>query len=136
MARSLRVDIADGGYHITARGQNRQRICHEARDYADFLKRLDGMSERYGVQVHGYVLMPNRYHLLIRTPRANASAALQWLNNGYAMALNRRHRRCGHVFQGRFKGILVEEAWMLDLSSDILIPGEIDFAHWAFYTSS
>ncbi len=69
MARPLRIDIADGWYHITARGQNRQRIYHEVRDYADFLKRLEGMGKRYGVQVHGYVLMPNHYHLLVYLER-------------------------------------------------------------------
>jgi hypothetical protein len=75
------------------------------------------MTKRYGVEVHAYVLMPNHYHLILRTPGANASEALQWLNNGYAMWRNRRHGRTGHVFQGRFKSILVEDGqWLLELS--------------------
>jgi hypothetical protein len=75
------------------------------------------MTQRYSIEVHAFVLMPNHYHLLIRSPRANVSHAMQWLNNGYAMWWNRRHRRTGHVFQGRFKGILVEGGgWVLELS--------------------
>ncbi len=117
MARPLRVNVAGGWYHLTARGQNRQRIYEDARDYREFLDRLKEMSGRYGLEVHGYVLMPNHYHLIARSPKADTSEALQWLNTGYAMWWNRRHRRTGHVFQGRFKGIVVEEGgWLLELS--------------------
>jgi len=117
MARPLRSNVAGGWYHITSRGQNRRRLYDDARDRGDFVDRLEEMSKRYGVEVHAYVLMPNHYHLLIRTPRANPSAAMQWLNNGYGMWRNRRHGLRGHVFQGRFKGILVEGgAWVLELS--------------------
>ena len=116
MARPLRIDVAGGWYHITARGQNRERIYDDARDYADFVERLEEMTRRYGVELHAYVLMPNHYHLILRSPKANTSAAMQWLNNGYGMWRNRRHGRTGHVFQGRFKGILVEGgAWLLEL---------------------
>ncbi|MFH0909679.1 MAG: transposase [bacterium] len=117
MARPLRINVAGGWYHITARGQRRERIYYDARDRMEFLGRVEEMTKRYGVDVHAYVLMPNHYHLLIRTPKGNASAALQWLNNGYGMWWNRRHRQSGHVFQGRFKSILVEGGgWILGLS--------------------
>ncbi len=108
MSRPLRINIAGGWYHITSRGQRRQPIFYDDRDRAEFLCRLEEATNRYAVQVHAYVLMSNHYHLLIRTPRANASEAMQWLNNGYGMWWNRRHGQVGHVFQGRFKSILVE----------------------------
>jgi REP element-mobilizing transposase RayT len=111
------VNVAGGWHHLTSRGQNRQRIFEDARDYRDFLSRLEEMSGRYGLEVHGYVLMPNHYHLIARSPKANTSEAMQWLNNGYAMWRNRRHGRTGHVFGGRYKGIVVEEGqWLLELS--------------------
>jgi REP element-mobilizing transposase RayT len=117
MTRPLRIDIANGWYHITSRGQNRQRIYADVADRKDFLARLEEMTKRFDLELHAYVLMPNHYHLLIRTPNANASPAMQWLNNGYGMWRNRRHGLTGHVFQGRFKGILVEQsAWLLSLS--------------------
>jgi putative transposase len=117
MARPLRIDVPGGWYHITARGQNRRPIFDDGRDHEEFLCRLEEMTKRFGVELHAYVLMPNHYHLLVRCPKANGSRAMQWLNNGYAMWRNRRHRTVGHVFQGRFKAILVEEGqWVLALS--------------------
>jgi hypothetical protein len=75
------------------------------------------MRARYRVRVHAYGLMPNHYHLLVRTPEGNISAALQWLNGSYAMWYNRRHGCSGHLFGERFKAILVEDgAWVLELS--------------------
>lgn len=117
MARPLRINVTNGWYHITARGQNRERIYWVTRDRRHFLELVKEMTKRFGVEVHAYVLMSNHYHLLIRTPRANASRALQWLNQSYGMWWNLRHGRTGHVFQGRFKSILIEGGgWVLDLS--------------------
>lgn len=117
MARPLRVNIEGGWYHITSRGQNRERIYYDAGDRNHFLELLEEVSKRFGVEVHVYVLMANHYHLLIRTPKANASVAIQWLNQSYGLWWNRRHGRSGHVFQGRFKGVLVEGGgWILALS--------------------
>lgn len=117
MARPLRIDVADGWYHITSRGNNRQNIYLDDQDRKHFLELLSGLPERFRVEVHAYVLMDNHYHLLIRTPGANASRAIQWLNVSYSLWWNRLRERCGHVFQGRFKSILVEGgSWLLDLS--------------------
>jgi REP element-mobilizing transposase RayT len=117
MARPLRIDLADGWYHITSRGNNRQNIYLNDQDRKYFLGLLAEMPERFRVEVHAYALMNNHYHLLIRTPNANASRAVQWLNVSYSVWWNRRHERCGHVFQGRFKSILVEGgSWLLELS--------------------
>ena len=87
MARPLRIDIAYGWYHITNRGLDRRQIFNDDRDYGHFLELLGEMHERYLVRVHAYVLMTNHYHLLIQTPEANASRALQWLNVSYSCLL-------------------------------------------------
>jgi len=117
MARPLRIQFRNGWYHVTARGNNRQRIYFDERDRLHFLELLGEMSERQEVEVHAYVLMDNHYHLLVRTPQANLSAAIQWLNVAYSIWWNRRHRRAGHVFQGRFKAVVVESGqWVLECS--------------------
>ena len=115
MARPLRVDIADGWYHITARGTDRRTIFTERREREHFLELLEALVNRYGVRLHAYVLMDNHYHLLLQTPRANLSAALQWLQVSYSMWFNRRHERVGPLFQGRFKSVPVdgEGSWAL-----------------------
>lgn len=116
MARALRIDIRDGWYHITNRGLDRQRIFEDTRDYGHFLELLGEMHERYLVRVHAYVLMANHYHLLIQTPEANASQAMQWLNMSYSLWFNCRHNRVGPLFQGRFQSVLIEGdgAWVLE----------------------
>ena len=118
MARPVRVDVANGWYHITARGIERRAIFADERDHIHFLELLPALRERYGLEIHAYVLMSNHYHLLIRTPRANASAAIQWLNVSYSVWFNRRRGRVGHVFQGRFASVLIEGdgAWCLAAS--------------------
>jgi putative transposase len=116
MARPLRIDIKDGWYHITNRGINRQSIFDDDRDNEHFLELLGEVHERYAVRIHGYVLMGNHYHLLIQTPEANASRALQWLNVSYSLWYNCRHYRVGPLFQGRFKSVLIEGegSWVLE----------------------
>ena len=118
MARPVRVDVEGGWYHVTARGIERRAIFGDGRDHEHFLELLGAMGERYGVEIHAYVLMGNHYHLLIRTPHANASAAIQWLNVSYSVWFNRRRKRVGHVFQGRFSSVLIdgEGSWALSAS--------------------
>lgn len=118
MTRPLRININGGWYHVTARGIERRPVFGDERDYGHFLDLLAAMCERYGVKVHTYVLMGNHYHLLIETPHSNASRAMQWLNVSYSVWFNRRHRRCGPLFQGRFKSVLVdgEGGWALEAS--------------------
>jgi hypothetical protein len=78
------------------------------------------MIGRYSIQVHAYVLMSDHYHLLVRTPEANLSAALQWLNVAYSIWWNRRHGRSGHLFGGRFRAVLVEGGdWVLACSLSV-----------------
>jgi len=112
------VDIEGGWYHITARGIERRVIFEDRRDHRHFLEVLADLPERFGVEIHAYALMGNHYHLLIRTPSANASVAIQWLNVSYSVWFNRRRRRVGHVFQGRFGSTLVDGdgSWALNAS--------------------
>jgi putative transposase len=117
MARPLRVDIAGGWYHVTARGDHRRTIFCDGRDEQHFCELLGEMREQFRVQVLAYVLMGNHYHVMVCTPEANLSRAIQWLNVSYSVWFNKRHGEVGHVFQGRFKAIVVEgEGWGIVLS--------------------
>lgn len=117
MARAIRINVKDGIYHVMSRGDNRKVIFHDGRDGEHFEELLSEMRERFRVKILAYVAMINHYHLLIQTPEANCSAAIQWLNIAYGMWHNKRHGCYGHVFQGRFGSVLVENgAWVLELS--------------------
>jgi REP element-mobilizing transposase RayT len=108
MARPLRIQWEGAWYHITSRGNERQLIFRNDEDRSEYLGRLSQMTERYRLRLHGYTLMDNHWHGLLETLEANLSRAMQWLNSGYCGWFNRRHRRTGHLLQGRFKGIVVE----------------------------
>jgi REP element-mobilizing transposase RayT len=117
MARPIRVQYAGAWYHVTSRGQERQEIFKDDRDRGHFLELLGLTVARYRVRIHAYVLMDNHYHLIIETPEANLSRAVQWLNVSYSVWYNLRHGRVGHLVQGRFKAIVMESAgWGLKLS--------------------
>src|SRR5208283_3969210 len=107
MARALRIQRPGGRYHVTARGNDRQDIFLDEGDHFHWLELLGELGERFGVRVHAYVLMDNHYHLLLETPEANLSRAMHWLNVSYSVAFNRRHRRHGHLLQGRFGAFAV-----------------------------
>jgi len=109
MARPLRIQFPGAIYHVISRGNERKPIV---RDDADRQKRVDWLRravETYGWQLHAFALMNNHEHLFVETPEGNLSAGMQYLNGSYTSYFNRRHRRAGHLFQGRFKGHLVEE---------------------------
>ena len=109
MARPLRIEFAGAIYHVMSRGNARQEIVL---DDADREKRLDWLRrtvETHGWLLHAFALMPNHDHLFVETPQPNLSAGMQFLNGSYASYFNWRHRRSGHLFQGRFKGHLIEE---------------------------
>jgi len=101
---------------VTARGNERKAIFRDAADRERFLKLLEESVERFGVVLHAYVLMDNHYHLLVETPQANLSDAMQWLGVSYTGWFNRRHRRVGHLFQGRFTAILLEASAAVEVS--------------------
>lgn len=109
MARPLRIDIEDGLYHVTSRGWERRVVVRDDRDRQRWLELLDRVATRCGWRVFAWVLMRNHFHLYLRTPQPNLSAGMHDLNSGYASGFNRRYRRCGSLFQGRFKAVLVED---------------------------
>jgi REP element-mobilizing transposase RayT len=120
MSRPLRINLAGGWYHVTARGHNRRAIFLDVTDRNHFLELLSDMTARHRIEVHAYVLMGNHYHLLVRTPDANLSQAIQWLNVSYSVWWNRKHQQCGSLFQGRFKAVIVEGGgWLLPLTQYI-----------------
>ena len=117
MTRPLRVDVEDGWYHVTSRGIDRNAIFSNDAEHEHFLELLGEMADRFRVIVHAYVELDNHYHLILQTPDANLSQAMQWLNISYAVWVNRRRGRVGPLMQGRFKSIPVENSsWAYTLS--------------------
>jgi len=117
MARPLRIDIEDGVYHVTSRGWERRVVVRDDQDRQRWLELLDRVATRCGWRVFAWALMNNHFHLYLRTPWPNLSAGMHDLNSGYASGFNRRWRRCGALFQGRFKAVVVEqESHALELS--------------------
>ena len=108
MARPLRLQLADAWYHVTARGLERREIFTREEHYAHFMALLPEWVARFRLGLHAYVLTPNHVHLVVNTPEANLSAAMQWLKTSYSMWFNRRTRRVGPLFQGRYQAELLE----------------------------
>ena len=122
MARPLRIEYPGATYHITSRGNARGRIYTDDADRAQFLSILGSVTRKYNWLCHAYCLMDNHYHLLIETPDANLSLGMRQLNGVYTQFFDRRHKRPGHVFQGRFKGILVDrEQYLLELARYVVL---------------
>lgn len=116
MARPLRIEFAGAVYHITSRGNAGDNIFTSKKDRRLFLSLLEEVKEKYNWFFHAYCLMPNHYHLLIETPDGNLSIGMRHLNGVYTQNFNKRHQRTGHIFQGRFKAILVQkESYLLEL---------------------
>ena len=122
MARPLRLEFSGAIYHLTSRGNARQKVFFSDSDRELFLSTLAGVVGRYEWICHAYCLMANHYHLLVETPKANLSIGMRQLNGIYTQSFNRRHKRVGHLFQGRFKAILVEkESHLLELCRYIVL---------------
>ena len=109
MTRPLRIEFKGAVYHITSRGNARQAIFLTEEDFADFLRVLCSVVKRYRFLLHAYCLMNNHYHLMIETPEGNLSKGMRQLNGLYTQRFNQRHQRVGHLFQGRYKAILVDK---------------------------
>ena len=120
MARPCRVEYAGALYHVMNRGNRRERVFRKTADYALFLDRLGRFSAEFGVEVLSYCLMPNHFHLFLRTREANLSRFMQSLLTSYTVFVNRRDRTSGHIFQGRFKAQLVEGEGYFDTLSRYL----------------
>jgi putative transposase len=122
MARPLRLEFAGALYHITSRGNRRDNIFEGNDDREQFLQLLNDVCESYNWVCHSYCLMSNHYHLLIETPDANLSKGMRQLNGVYTQTFNRNHNHVGHLFQGRFKAILVEkQSYLLELARYIVL---------------
>lgn len=124
MARPLRLEFAGALYHVTARGNERRSIFlgDADTDRAAFLDVLASSCERFNWILHAYCLMTNHQHLLVETPEANLSAGMRQLNGVFTQHVNRTHGRVGHLFQGRFKAILIErESYLLELARYVVL---------------
>ena len=108
MVRPLRIEYAGAVYHITSRGDRREPIAQDDADRALFLAVLGQALARFDAQAWAYCLMGNHYHLVLHTRQANLSRLMRQINGVYTQAFNRRYGLTGHLFQGRFKAILVD----------------------------
>ena len=108
MPRPARIELENGCYHVMSRGNARQSIFLDDADRDRFLEQLQERLQTYEVLLYAYALMSNHFHLLVRTPRANLSRFMQRLNTSYALYFRYRHGRPGHVFQGRYKALVVD----------------------------
>lgn len=109
MPRGPRLDAPGVLHHVMARGLDRQSIFRDDRDRDDFVRRLATLAQAGALVVYAWALLPNHFHLLVRTGNRPLPRAMRSLLTGYAGAFNRRHRRSGHLFQNRYKSIVVEE---------------------------
>ena len=114
VARPLRINLAGAWYHVTGRGNGGEPIFRGDADRHRFLGLLSELPERFSLEVHAFVLMDNHYHVLVRCREANLSHAIRWLQTSHAARFNWAHGRRGHVFQGRFKSVLLLDGDRLD----------------------
>ena len=117
MGRPLRIEYPGALYHVTSRGNERRDIFLDDSDRRKFLDILEDYHDRYGILIYCYVVMDNHYHVVVETPQGNLLKVMHGINSGYTGYFNRKYGRAGHLFQGRYKGILVErDAYLLELS--------------------
>lgn len=117
MARPLRIEYDGAIYHVTARGNERSKIFFSKRDYQKFKEYISAAKSKYVFDLHAYVLMTNHYHLIIETPYGNLGKIMHYLNGSYTTYINTKRKRSGHLFQGRYKAILIDkDSYLLELS--------------------
>lgn len=144
MGRPLRIEYPGAFYHVTSRGSEKKDVFKSRKDREKFLSYLESATERYGAAIHVYCLMSNHYHLLLETPEGNLSQIMRHINAAYTNYFNTKGQRAGHVFQGRYKAILVEkDAYALELSRYIhlnpvragmvQLPGDYSWSSYQSY---
>lgn len=109
MARPLRPDFDGAYHHVMARGNKGEDIFHQEVDREDFIAYLGDVCDRYGWSIYAFTLMSNHYHLLVHTPKAQLSNGMKDLNSYHTRRMNWRYETFGHIFQGRFKSLLIED---------------------------
>jgi putative transposase len=144
MARPLRIEYAGALYHVTSRGDGREAIYIHDQDRQAWLELLGQVCGRFNWLIYAYCQMGNHYHLLVETPDGNLSNGMRQLNGVYTQRFNRTHNRVGHVFQGRYKAILVQkEAYLLELSRYVVrnpvrarMVREVHYWAWSSYRAT
>ena len=122
MSRPLRLCFDGALYHVTSRGDRREAIYATREDRLYFNEVVEEVVQRFAWRIHAWCQMTNHYHLLVETPQANLSEGMRQLNGGYANGFNRKHGRVGHVFQGRYKAILVQrDPYLVELARYIVL---------------
>lgn len=122
MARPLRIELSGGLYHVTSRGDGREDIYFSDADRRAWLELFGNVCGRFNWVCHAYCQMTNHYHVVVETPEANLAQGMRQLNGVYTQYVNRAHGRFGHVFQGRYKAILVEkDSHLLELARYVVL---------------
>jgi putative transposase len=122
MTRPVRIEFEGALYHVTSRGDRREAIFEEDADRVAFLDVLEKVVETFNWVCHAWCQMTNHYHLVIETPDGNLSKGMRQLNGVYAQMMNRQYGRGGHLFQGRYKAILVDaDAYLLELTRYVVL---------------
>src|SRR4030042_1943386 len=122
MARLLRIEYPGGLYHITSRGNAGGNIFQNDADQLSFFEVLNTVTERFHWVCHAYCLMDNHYHLIVETPEANLPRGMRQLNGVYTQRINRRYSKMGHLFQGRYKAILIDkDSYLLELCRYVVL---------------
>jgi REP element-mobilizing transposase RayT len=145
MARPLRIEYPGAFYHITSRGNEQKDIFKDVEDREKFLFYLESSVQRYSAVIHVYCLMSNHYHLLLETPSGNLSQIMHHINGAYTTYFNKRHQRYGHLFQGRYKAIIIDaDEYAAELSRYIHLnpvragivkrPEEYKWSSYQYYT--
>jgi len=122
MTRPVRIEFEGALYHVTSRGDRREAIYEDDADRVAFLGVVESVAETFNWVCHAYCQMTNHYHLVIETPDGNLSKGMRQLNGVYTQLLNRKYARVGHLFQGRYKAILVDaDAHLLELTRYVVL---------------
>ena len=122
MVRPLRLALAGALYHVTSRGDRREAIYFDDDDRERWLDVFAQVCKRYNWVCHAWCQMSNHYHIVIETVEGNLSQGMRQLNGVYTQSINRKYQRVGHVFQGRYKAIIVEkESYLLELARYVVL---------------